>query len=125
MDTTTEQPACPFQPAHPSSHADGYLGSSPEIPLIRDGDHARIAGTAIRTGITPPFFRERAVYRLATGWNPDPPEWDYFHGRTCEPGYYVYDGGQFIESGAWQAAEIAEGRYPMIDPAPPGCYESP
>jgi hypothetical protein len=51
-------------------------------------------GQAIRTGITNPGYRSRAVYRIQN---------DHASGYTYEPGYWVYDGGKLIEVGAWHA----------------------
>jgi hypothetical protein len=50
-------------------------------------------GQAIRTGITNPGYRERAVYRIQSS------EQVYAY----EPGYWVYDGGKLIEIDAWHA----------------------
>ncbi len=82
--------------AHPYYWAEEHEQRAQGLPLGYTGPRT---ATAIRTGITSPGYRERAVYRIATGRkSSDSLDWDR---HIYEPGYWVYDGGELIESGAW------------------------
>src|SRR5690242_3608040 len=84
--------------AHPYHWAEEHERRAQGLPPVYTGPRT---ATAVRTGITNPGYKERAVYRIAIGRKPvDSPDWDR---HIYEPGYWVYDGGELIEVEAWHA----------------------
>lgn len=73
-----------------------YLKTSPWLSLIIRGDGRRIVGTAVRTGITRPFYKALGVYRIHVG-SYDPTT----NTQSSLPGYWVLDSDGFHNSIDW------------------------
>jgi hypothetical protein len=98
----------PYRPTHATTNE--YIGSPVEIDLLHPGRPGAIAGIAKRCGVTAPRFHCRATYRIQAGTAIEHVEY--------EPGVYVLDNNQLVESHAWHEAEYNAGRWPVVEEAP-------